>query len=454
MAVLTRAISRLVQCCLIAAFVAAYLCSGAMTLYAQQSDGPVDSARTSYPILAGFALSGNRLTKSEVILRELTLHVGDTLTPEGIEYMKSRLYGLGLFNRVHVSYPPIDSTVLLIELEERWYIWVYPVVGIAERDWSKWYYGFGVRHDNFRGRNERVMAQCVFGYNPVYSFSYQNPWIFGEAELYSETSGGYTKVQDKSAQARPGAAPFHTAHLFFNQTLGKRFSPFFKAGISVGADNIKVDAFQSGRTVSANGNDFFMTLSASARYDTRDLAEYPLFGMFAAAAVTKYGIGFGQLDAANYSFDLRVFKQLFRGWVLGGRTFARFIAGPDIPDYLHQYFGFDERIRGHFDERLEGENILGAFAELRIPIIAPFFLHLENVPIPEFSTWRLGLYGTLFYDAGAVWYNRTRPPWNHAPHGFGAGLNFLLPYSMVFRIDHAWNEYGRGEWIFDMFAAF
>ena len=279
------------------------------SVHAQDTDSGEDPDQTFHPVLSGIAISGNTLTKSEIILRELTLHIGDTLTPEAVEYMKSRVYSLGLFNKVRMTYPPVDSTVLLVDVEERWYIWAYPVFGIAERDWSKWYYGGGVRHDNFRGWNERILAQCVLGYNPIISLAYQNPWIFGAAEMYSETSLGYSRTQDKSAQTQVSSTPYEEKHWFFNQTIG---------------------------------NDVFVTVGASARYDTRDLAEYPLYGTYAAAAVSKYGIGFEHLNALIGALDLRVYRQLFSGWVLAGRTFARLSGGSEIPNYLHSFFGFEE----------------------------------------------------------------------------------------------------------------
>ena len=33
--------------------------------------------------------------------------------------------------------------------------------------------------------------------------------------------------------------------------------------------------------------------------------------------------------------------------------------------------------------------------------------------------------------------------------GYGAGIHFLLPYSVVLRTEYAWNEYGMGQFIID-----
>jgi opacity protein-like surface antigen len=33
--------------------------------------------------------------------------------------------------------------------------------------------------------------------------------------------------------------------------------------------------------------------------------------------------------------------------------------------------------------------------------------------------------------------------------GYGAGIDFLLPYSVVLRTEYAWNEFGVGQFIID-----
>ena len=81
-------------------------------------------------------------------------------------------------------------------------------------------------------------------------------------------------------------------------------------------------------------------------------------------------------------------------------------------------------------------------------------LHVPDVPIKQFRTWQLGLFGALFFDAGTVWDRHDRPFAEAVPYGYGAGLHFLLPYGVVFRVDRAWDEAGRGEWVLDVGASF
>src|SRR3989304_5230469 len=103
----------------------------------------------------------------------MSLKPGDTLSLKSAEYDKNRIYSLGLFNRVELSYHVADhEATLYVDVHERWYVFPYVVLGFKDRDWSKIYYGLGILHDNFRGRNEKVSASFALGYDPFLALQY------------------------------------------------------------------------------------------------------------------------------------------------------------------------------------------------------------------------------------------------------------------------------------------
>lgn len=408
------------------------------------------------PIIDGFAILGNETTKPEIILREISLKVGDTINVEEIEYAKSRIYSLGLFNRVDITWPPLDSTILLIEVDERWFLYPVPIVNIIDRDWDKWNFGLGVKHENLRGWNEKLFVGGAIGYNPWASISYGNPWVFGKSQeaYFAESSVGYSSVENKSQSSRGDGPNFREIHFSGFQTIGKRFSAYHSMWMSAGYSYIEVTDKQQGRTIAPGGIDRYVTLSLGARHDTRNLKEYPTSGILAGAAIAKKGMGIGDVDMAAYVVDMRLYQPLYEDLSLALRVLTQLSSGPSIPNYEHFYYGYSERQRGHFEEEREGENLLGAFAELRIPIIPQLYLYVPVMPIKQFRTWKLGLYGAIFFDTGIVWNKGDRPFRSSLEHGYGAGLHFLLPYGTVIRVDRAWNESGRGEWVLDVGASF
>ena len=424
------------------------------------ADGEAQNARDSAasvgpaPVVTGIAIFGNKTTKSDIIMREMTLHAGDRVTAEALQYCQERVYSLGLFNRVSITCPPDDSTMLLVEVDERWYLYPVPLVGTVERDIAHWYYGLGVKHENLGGWNEKLFAGFVLGYNPWVSLYYADPWIFGSEQLYFESSVSYQKSVNKSLLSQIDGSNFTESRYGISGVLGKRFTMFQSVWVEGGFTVLEAPGAPPGHTISERGTDRYVSLGIGTRYDTRNLREYPTDGSYASAAVRKKGLVTGRVDFTQVSLDVRRYQPLASRLSIAARGFFVVCVGPLIPNYEHQFFGFGERIRGHFEEELEGENNAGASVELRYAIVPTFYLRVPGVPIREFATWKLGAYGAVFADAGTVWNRQARPGSDGLPRGGGVGLHLLFPYGAVLRIDRAWNEHGAGEWIFDIGTAF
>ncbi|MFN3135848.1 MAG: POTRA domain-containing protein, partial [Candidatus Kryptonium sp.] len=96
---------------------------------------------------------GNERTKSEIIERELNFGVGSEFDTSKIEYNENRIYGTGLFNKVKIWFERdsagSDSVDVYVWVNERWYIWLFPIFGWRDRDLKKLYYGAGFLHSNF-----------------------------------------------------------------------------------------------------------------------------------------------------------------------------------------------------------------------------------------------------------------------------------------------------------------
>lgn len=406
------------------------------------------------PIIGAMMVLGNIVTEKNVILREMTLAVGDTVSDEEIEYCRTRIYSLGLFNRVDIEYPPIDTTVLIITVNERWFIYPVPLLGVVDRDLSKWFYGLGIVHHNFQGRNEKLFGGFVLGYNPWARFEYSSPAVFDQRDIFSTTTVSYSHLENKSLLSRGTGSNFYETQYSISQTVGKRVDPYNRFWFSSGFSYVEVSEKLIGRTSSPNGIDRYLFFGIGISHDTRNLREYPTHGMFGSLSISKYGFGESYVDYVSTSLDIRRYNLIPFNISFGVRGFTRIVFGPDVPNYHHTFFGFSERIRGHFKEEMEGENIFGASAELRIPIVSSWYVYVPEVPVPQFATWRFGLYAALFADAGNVWNKHETFRWNSIPSGYGGGLHFLFPYGYVFRIEYAWNEFGRGELVLDVGASF
>ena len=407
-------------------------------------------------VVDSIKIVGNKITKPFVIFREMSLQPGDLITKEGVEYDKNRIYSLQLFNSVEIRLEPIQppKTNLIIEVSERWYIYPFPVWGIKDRDWKKFYYGFGIMNTNFRGRNEKISATGTLGYEPSFNIYYRNPQINYSQDVFLETSIGYSRAENKSRTAKYLSGDYHQHFISLFLTLGKRSGNFHSFSASAGYQIVILSENRYGRLLNPWGKDAYPVFSLGYRFDTRDLNDYSLSGTLVNIQVSKFGLFQPNIKYWRYSLDYRRFIPMLPRIVLAARTFTSVSRGGIIPNYNHLYFGYNERIRGHYSELYEGENIIGASTELRFIILKPRYISIDGILMPEFSVWKFGIVAAVFGDAGTTWYRQNHLALNNFIKGYGAGLHFILPYGFVLRTEYAFNEQRIGQFIFDLSAAF
>jgi outer membrane protein assembly factor BamA len=399
-------------------------------------------------------IRGNEKTKDYVIRNEMTLKSGAIATPEAMEFDRNRIYSLGLFTRVDVFFDTLEGqNFLLVDVSERWYVMPLPLFGFRDGDTKRPYYGAGVLHNNFRGRNQKLLVSVVFGYNPALSLLFYDPLLDRDHGLYFSANASYSRVRNRSERATIGTGDFDEFHYDINSTIGKRFTLYETAGLNLGYQIVEIEDYRPGRTVSTRGKDKFIYATLNYAYDSRDLREYPTKGQFFSVYVSKYGFGESALSFTRVGTDLRKYFPLPLDLTLAARAFGSTVSGGTIPTYARQYFGYGERIRGYYRTVFEGENIMGTTLELRFPLLKARTIVFSAIPIPaEFSVWRFGVGLALYGDAGVTWFRGDKLQLRSFASGYGAGIDFLLPYSVIARAQYAYNEYFKGQFIIDVRA--
>ena len=400
-------------------------------------------------------LIGNVHTKDIVVTREMTLRPGVLITRELLQYDQERIYSLRLFNQVQLkvvrSSPGMADVI--VEVSERWYIFPFPIFGIRDRDWAKVYYGLGVLHSNFRGRSEKLYVSTVFGYDPSLVLAYRNPFLTDEGTYILDVRLAYNKSRNKSLIAQAGLDNFDEKHFSISLNLGRRFGIEHTLWLSAGYEVIDISDYLPVRTLSPDGKDRYPVLGVGYNYDSRDLLDYPNKGSMVRVSITKFGWHGNAVDIVRYGIDLRRYTPLVDNLTLTNRVFTDVVAGGQTPGYNRTYFGYGERIRGHFKEVVEGESIFGLSSELHYTLLSPVYFNVHFLPA-EFGVWKFGVVAAAFADAGTVWFRGEPVVLNAFLRGYGVGLHFLLPYSAILRTEYAWNEARRGEFIIDVGAAF
>lgn len=410
----------------------------ALPVYAQPSGSRIQS----------ILITGNETTREDVIHRELLFQVGDTLNDSLITASKNRLQNLFLFNRVEIfKIPDNNSITLLIDVTERLYIYPYPQFQIEDRDWDKLTYGFGFAHVNFRGRNEKLYGEANFGFKPGFKAGYFNPW-FGDA--LHLTTGLYLKRYISTHRTMN----FDEEHVSLDFTFGKYWTLHFYSTLNISYDHIEVPGAYAPLMLSGTRRDEITAILFQTTLDTRDLYAYPSKGVLYQLAVAKNGLLEASVDYSQYRLDLRQY------YTWSELTFASRIhllqTTGTLPFYRKIYFGFLERVRGHFHDVYEGKHRFLSSGEIRFPILDVRYFDLPSAIIPPSSTQDLkfGINGAFFADAGIVWTGRHQFGVNNFVSGFGAALHFLLPYVEVARMELAFNPQYEAQAIFEVGITF
>jgi outer membrane protein assembly factor BamA len=399
---------------------------------------------------------GNDRTDAEVIKRELLFNIGDKFTDSLRVLSENRVSNLFLFNHVEIIPVPEDHNVtLLVNVTERLFMYPFPKFIIEDRDWDKITYGFGMAHTNLRGQNEKLIGTVLFGYRPGYQLDYFNPWISGTDHV----TMGFTI---KKYETNHNVLDFLQRNNLIIVTVGKYWTRYFSSSLGFYYSGVKTPQSIAPQMLTGKNEEHLLSFTFSTNYDNRDLIPYPSQGWYLGAGYSKKGFFEKKIDYSFYQFDIRKYITIAE-ITLAARAAALLTSGDDLPLYDRIYFGFNERIRGHFDEVVAGEQQILGSLEFRFPLVSTFKIDMPSLFLPESSTQNLkfGLNGALFFDSGKVWgrdvheeFNLEKSEYNgKILSGFGGGLHFRLPYVEVARLEMAFDYKFNSEIIFEIGTA-
>jgi len=403
-------------------------------------------------------IEGNKITDPEVISRELTFGIGDTLTNIIAEYNSNRIYSLGIFTWVSlVPYRVDNKNILLIIVSESWYIYPIPFVEFQDKDWTKFSYGLDFVIKNFRGENETLRAIAAFGYDPELVLEYAKPYIIRSESIYFDLEIYFQNAKNKSQKAyNLYGGEFYQKFVGGVIDLGKRFNLYNRLDIQAGYDYVDNPIFIRGISASHSRIDRQFSLGASYLFDTRDLAQFPAIGTYAYASFFFKGLGIDNIDYHIAYLDFRKYFIAVDDLRFKFRLATRMTSGKLVPYYNYSFFGYDERIRGYFNNEMEGDNLYFGSVEVNYPMLKDININLDFVPVIPQSllTYRFAIYAELFSDTGTI------TNWGQALSirnfysGYGFGFVFLvLPYNLL-RLEYAFNDLGQPQFILGLGISF
>ncbi len=351
-------------------------------------------------------ISGNSITRDEVLRRELRQMEGGWYSAEKVERSRTRLDRLGFFEEVNVETPSVPGTTDQLDVN-------YSVketssgsvtAGIGFSQSSGIVFNASVQQSNFLGSGNRVsFAFDNSDVNTVYSYSYVNPyWTIdgisrGFGAYYRETDASEANLSDYTTDTRGVDVNFGVP---VNEFDTIRFSAGYR-GLDLTSTSFSpsyITDFED-----AYGNSFDdLVLSASWRRDSRNRTLFPDRGGLQSIALETTIPGSG-LEYYKLDYTQQQFIRLTSDLTLGLK--ARLAYGDGYGDFENMPFfenffaggirsvrGFEDNTLGPEDEF--GEAIGGSFltvfnAEIIFPL--PF--------VETASATRL----SAFFDIGNVY---------------------------------------------------
>ena len=419
-------------------------------------------------------LIGNKLTKDRILFRELTFHQGDTVDTAAMGKLAQRseenLTNTSLFNSVKINWiVDHDQINVFIIVTERWYIFPLPIFEIAERNFNQWWrdkdfsrivYGGVLTWNNFRGRNEVLAITARFGYTQRFSFYYSIPFInkqqksgltFGFAYSRNHQSSIYT-YQNKivyykdevlfSKKEMGGSVAFtYRPDLYHTHVIetGYRTAEVLDTVIKLNSDYFTPGASDINYTI----------LRYFFKSDHRDIAVYPLRGYYLDFEVVKNGFSFlnDDIDLAYTTAHAKKFWPLMKRFYFGSGITAKYTTGSNIPYYLSRGLGYGrDFLRGYEYYVIDGQTY-GLFkTNLKYELLPKREYEARFIPLSKFATIPYAFYINLYADAGYVkddYYDYNNPLNNAWQFSYGAGIDFVTYYDLVFRFEYSFNKLGE-----------
>jgi outer membrane protein assembly factor BamA len=389
-------------------------------------------------------IEGANVTKPFIISREMTIRVGDRITPELMEENQKRIQNLGLFTSVELEIRHDNQqNQLWVIVTEEWYIFPLPFWRKEGGDFSKITYGLQYLQKNFRGRNERVSASVWMGFEEGYQLAYYNPWFAGHG-TWGLAADAFKVISDvNNTKYRRLGAEINAVG--GRGAIQRRFGMDTRLTVTFGFTRYQTEYHEL--MIANDNHDNWLSLGVAFLSDRRDLYEYPSHGWFQLINLAGSSLLNGPKSAdktvmAIGSLELRHYQQTFFDLILCERGLLAVTAG-DVPLYRRYFLGsgYDTNVRGWRGEIEEGEGVFFGSIEIRRHLYDVHYFTWKSAPIAKryFRNLKYGLSGGLFADLGQVWIKPGEASYRRFQAGWGAGLHLHLPYLDILRVEAAWS---------------
>lgn len=424
-------------------------------------------------------VKGNKKTKGKLIIRELNFEIGDSIRLNDLQdvltFNRLQLMNTGLFTDVGFNIPRWDdesNITILVDVIEAWYFYPIPVFELADRNFNVWWvdyerslkrvnYGLDFFYFNMTGRGDEIEALIQLGFTHKFELDYSIPYINQQQTLGLFTNVLYTRNREINYNTELDRQTFFRSEedfllQRFRAGVGMTFRPKYR---NLHKWDLRFHKYGIEEQVLSELNpDFFLgsleqqffSFSYNWGLDYRDIRPYPMNGFWLQVELLKEGFGiFGDLNTAYITVSHDQYLPMNDRWSLAWNAKGRYAFLRDkIPFYNSRALGYNEDyIRGYEYYVIDGLDYFYIKNNLRIKLLDHTIDFGRLMPLENFKKMPSRLFLATFTDIGQVNNPHYRAE-NELPStwlvGYGIGLNLIVYYDKVFRLEYSRNLLGEG----------
>lgn len=426
-------------------------------------------------IIDRIIFEGNKITRDQIIARELMFTTGDTLAMRELTHklQKSRenLLNTSLFN--FVSYDidlEQDRAEIVFSFVERWYIWPWPVIEFADRNFNTWWtenrslsrmsYGVMLKWGNFRGRREELDLTAVFGYDERYGIDYKIPYLNPDKTIGLGFGIYYGRTHEVPVVNEEDKLVYYDDKTEYIQQEISSYMSFIIRKHIYNTHTLRMEYYfrefddtlnKINPAFSPGGDDRLQYLSVVYQYksDHRDDKPYPLRGYYFDIELAKRGFGVlenGGMDVFYVLTTFRKYIQLGKRWYFASGINSRFSNESEQPFFMNRAIGYGRDIvRGYEYYVVNGYNFGILKNNIKFALLPERNFNIDFIKSEKFAKVHYAFYLNAFFDMGFVdnFYpdpSRQNDLENTMLIGYGLGIDFVTYYDLVLRIEYSVNR--------------
>lgn len=433
--------------------------------------------QADHVVVRKIIIEGNKKTRSDVILREITFGVGDSISKatlsDALTESELLLLNTGLFVEVKILFKnwvgSTDEVDLQILVKETLYIYPIPIFELADRNFNVWWvdqkrslervnYGVAFAHTNLTGNRDKLELVSKFGYTRNFSLKYDMPYLTKNKKFGGIFDVAYFQNKEVNYLTEENKQVFYReennfVYQRFRGKLGISFRPRLR-GLHEFEFRYHQNKLASAIATDLNpgffleGRDFqrFFALQYRYSYDGRNIRYYPLSGFYFSAQLEKAGLGIMN-DRNALTLNLRYDKyfKFSKKWSTSIQTRAKLsIIREQQPYNDNRAIGFDRNdINGYELYIVDGLDLGIIRTSLRYLLLNKAVNFGKLMPIEAFKYMPLKVYFAVNNDFGIANdpFFQTRNSFsNRLLWGRGIGLDLILFYDKVISLEYSWNH--------------